>query len=329
MLYHIRMTELAPLRFKPILKEYLWGGRRLGTDLHKPIGDGPHYAESWELVDHGDDQSTVADGSLAGTTLHEIVAHNGRELFGRHDARPRFPLLLKYLDCQRVLSVQVHPNDEQAAKLDPPDLGKTEAWVVLAADPGSKIYAGLKQGVDRQTLERELARGNCQVCLHEFEPRVGDCVLIEAGTVHALGAGLLIAEIQQASDTTYRLFDWNRLDSDGKPRPLHVREALDTIDYARGPVNPCGPTVTDRPNVERLVVCEKFILDRWRLDAAHRLPHDDRFHILTTVEGNVSLRVGDETWQLRRGDTILVPASTLDVEVAPRDRAVVLDMYLP
>ncbi len=239
------MTELPPLRFKPILKEYLWGGRRLGTELHKPIGDGPHYAESWEVVDHGDDQSTVADGPLAGTTLHEIVAHNGRELFGRHDVRPRFPLLLKYLDCQRVLSVQVHPDDKQAAKLDPPDLGKTEAWVVLAAEPGSKIYAGLKDGVDRQTLERELARGNCQICLHEFEPRPGDCLLIEAGTVHALGAGLLIAEIQQASDTTYRLFDWNRVDRDGKPRPLCIFAKHSTRSITRAAQ--CTPALQPRP----------------------------------------------------------------------------------
>ncbi|HEX5472146.1 MAG TPA: type I phosphomannose isomerase catalytic subunit [Lacipirellulaceae bacterium] len=323
------MAQLAPLRFEPILKEYLWGGRRLGTDLHKSIGDGPHYAESWEIVDHGDDQSTVAEGPLAGTCLHKIVVNNGRELFGSHDTRPRFPLLLKYLDCQRVLSVQVHPNDEQAAKLDPPDLGKTEAWVVLAADPGSKIYAGLKKGVDRRTLEQELARGNCQVCLHEFEPRAGDCLLIEAGTVHALGAGLLVAEIQQASDTTYRLFDWNRVDRDGKPRPLHIREALDTIDYSRGPVDPRTPAPTDRRNVQRLVECDKFVLDRYRADTVIPLQLDNRFHIVTTVEGSISLRAGDDAWQLRRGETILVPASVRDVEVAPHDRAVVLDMYLP
>ena len=151
------MTELPLLRFNPILREYLWGGRRLGTDLGKPIGDGPHYAESWEVVDHGADQSIVADGPLAGKTLHELVTQEGRAIFGRHHPRHQFPLLLKFLDCHQTLSVQVHPNDEQAAKLNPPDLGKTEAWVVLAAEPGSKIYAGLKPGVDRQTLERELS----------------------------------------------------------------------------------------------------------------------------------------------------------------------------
>src|SRR3954451_2888303 len=159
-------------------------------------------------------------------------------LFGRKRQHPQFPLLFKFLDCQRVLSVQVHPNNEQAAKLDPPDLGKTEAWVVLAADPGSKIYAGLKSGVDRKALAAAVASGRCEECLHEFEPRVGDCVFIEAGTVHALGAGLLIAEIQQDSDTTFRLFDWNRAHKTGKPRPLHIEQSLDTINYKRGPVQP-------------------------------------------------------------------------------------------
>src|SRR3954451_8170157 len=256
------MSVLPLLRFEPILREYIWGGRRLGTELGKPIGSGDHYAESWEIVDHGNDQSIVADGPLVGRTLHEIVTQDGDALFGRSRRRPQFPLLFKYLDCQRVLSVQVHPNDQQAAKLDPPDLGKTEAWVVLAADPGSKIYAGLKSGVDRKMLEAAVANGRCEECLHEFKARPGDCVFIEAGTVHALGAGLLVAEIQQASDTTSRLFDWNRVDQDGKPRQLHIEQALDVTDYARGPVNPVTPVATDDREIERLVQCDKFILDR-------------------------------------------------------------------
>jgi mannose-6-phosphate isomerase len=323
------MTNLLLLRFNPILREYLWGGRRLGTDLGKPIGAGPHYAESWEVVDHGADQSTVADGPLTGKTLHELVTQESAKLFGRHHPRNQFPLLLKFLDCHQTLSVQVHPNDEQAAKLNPPDLGKTEAWVVLAADPGSKIYAGLKSGVDRQTLERELARGNCESCLHEFEPSVGDCVLIEAGTVHALGAGLLVAEIQQASDTTYRLFDWNRVDRDGKPRQLHIQQALDVTNYTRGPVNPVSPTATSDQDIERLVQCDKFILDRLRLSASHSLPPDNRFHILAIVEGAVSINTHDGSCNLKRGGTALIPATTREVKIAPQDRAVLLDMYLP
>jgi mannose-6-phosphate isomerase len=323
------MTPLPPLRFEPILREYLWGGRRLGSELGKPIGNAERYAESWEVVDHGADQSTVAAGPLAGKKLHELVTQDGVALLGRHDPRPQFPLLFKFLDCQRTLSVQVHPNDQQAAKLDPPDLGKTEAWVILAADPGSKVYAGLKPGVDRATLERELALGKCDTCLHEFEPHVGDCVFIEAGIVHALGAGLLVAEIQQASDTTYRLFDWNRVDRDGKPRPLHIQQSLDTIDFGRGPVNPVRPTPTEGTGVERLVSCDKFMLDRWSIDAADRLPRDNRFHILAVIAGEGVLSAGNDKERLRRGDSILIPASIGDVEIAPQGGAVLLDMYLP
>jgi mannose-6-phosphate isomerase len=323
------MKDLPPLRFKPILREYLWGGRRLGTELGKPIGDSERAAESWEVVDHGDDQSTVTEGPLTGKKLHELVTQNGVALFGRHNPQKQFPLLFKFLDCQQTLSVQVHPNDAQAAQLDPPDLGKTEAWVILAAEPGSKVYAGLKPGVDRKTLEREVARGSCDVCLHAFEPRVGDCIFIEAGTVHALGAGLLIAEIQQASDTTYRLFDWNRVDRDGRPRELHIEQALDTIDYGRGPVSAARPTFTDFPGVERLVACDKFVLNRWSIEDARPLAHDDRFHILAVVEGAVLLSARDSSQQLKRGETILIPASARDVGFAPQGGAVLLDMYLP
>jgi mannose-6-phosphate isomerase len=172
-------------------------------------------------------------------------------------------------------------------------------------------------------------RGNCEACLHQFEPRVGDCVLIEAGTVHALGAGLLIAEIQQASDTTYRLFDWNRVDRDGKPRQLHIQQALDVIDYARGPVDPVTPRPTSDPEIERLVQCDKFVLDRWRFNKLHILPDDNQFHIFAVVEGGVSISANSENCHLRRGGTLLIPATTRGVGISPQDQAVLLDMYLP
>ena len=145
----IFMSALYPLRFEPIFRRYIWGGRKLGTLLNKSIGEGNDFAESWEMVDRGADQSRVVAGPLAGKTLGELVANHGQELLGRHHPQPRFPLLFKFLDCEKTLSVQVHPNDQQAAKLNPPDLGKTEAWVVLSAEPGSLIYAGLKRGFDR------------------------------------------------------------------------------------------------------------------------------------------------------------------------------------
>jgi mannose-6-phosphate isomerase len=319
------MSLTEPLTFRPLFKEYVWGGRRLGTVLGKPIGDGDRYAESWEIVDHGDDQSVVATGPLAGRTLHELVSEQGSELLGRHHPQPLFPLLMKFLDAQLTLSVQVHPNDAQGAKLSPPDLGKTEAWVVLAAEPGSKIYAGLKPGVDRGRMEQALKAGKCDECLHQLEPRVGDCIFLEAGTVHALGDGLVIAEIQQASNTTFRLFDWNRVDRDGQPRPLHIEESLDTIDFARGPVAPQVPKPTDRAHVERLVECDKFVLDRWRFDAPQKCGGDERCHLVAVLEGEIA--VGAERFQ--RGQSLLIPAACTTAILAPRGPAVLLDMYLP
>jgi mannose-6-phosphate isomerase len=322
------MSNLPLLRFRPILREYVWGGRRL-AELGKPIGKGDHYAESWEIVDHGADQSIVAGGPMAGTSLHDIVVQHGSDLFGRHQPQRQFPLLLKFLDCHQTLSVQVHPNDEQAAKLDPPDLGKTEAWVVLAAERGSRIYAGLKPGVDRAALERELARGTCETCLHSFEPKVGDCVLIEAGTVHALGAGLLIAEIQQASDTTFRLFDWNRVGIDGKPRPLHIQQALNVIDFSRGPVNPVERLPRNGEGIHNRIESDKFTLTCFQLTDAKRYGNTAQFHILAVLEGQVAVCCDRSCGDLTKGDTVLVPAFCDSFELQVKGSARILEANLP
>ena len=317
------------LRFTPLFRRYLWGGRRLATMFGKPLGPGDDYAESWEIVDHGADQSVVAAGPLAGKALAEIVRDHGVELFGRQAGRyAHFPLLLKLLDCNRTLSVQVHPNDEQAARLDPPDLGKTEAWVVLAAEPGSKIYAGLKRGTTRESLAAAIAAGRSKDVLHVIEPQVGDCIFIPAGTVHALGAGLVIAEIQQASDTTFRLYDWNRVGADGQPRPLHVEESLAVADYARGPVEPQTPQRTDEPGRERLVACDKFVLDRVTFDKARTLGGDGRCHLLVVVAGETTVSSGGAEENLVAGQTALLPAAAT-AELLVRRPATLLDVTLP
>lgn len=297
--------------------------------LGKPLGSGDDYAESWEIVDHGDDQSTIAVGPAKGLTLHDLVANHPEALFGQHANQTQFPLLFKFLDCNRTLSVQVHPNDQQGALLDPPDLGKTEAWVVLAAEPGSKIYAGLKSSVTRDDLSAAIEAGNCAECLHEFEPQVGDCVFIRAGTVHALGAGLVIAEIQQASDTTFRLFDWNRVDAQGNPRQLHVEQSLAVTDYTRGPVAPQQPTTTEDRRRERLVDCDKFILDRCTLSGPTTLGGDQRFHLLVPLEGAITLAGDASDEPLSLGNTCLLPAAAGKVKTEPIESAIVLDIYLP
>ncbi|MCE5268598.1 MAG: class I mannose-6-phosphate isomerase [Planctomycetaceae bacterium] len=323
------MARLYPLRFKPVLRRHLWGGRRLETSLGKPLPPGNDWAESWEVVDHGPDQSVVVAGPLAGTTLGQLVGQWGRELLGRHHPQPRFPLLLKFLDAVRTLSVQVHPNDAQAARLTPPDLGKTEAWVVLAAEPGSKIYAGLKPGVDRDALASAIRQGRCQECLHVIDASAGDCVFLPAGAVHAIGEGLLIAEIQQSSDVTYRLYDWNRLGPDGKPRALHVEQALDAIDFGRGPIVAQRPRPTNRPQVERLVECEKFMLDRWQFDSPLSAGGDDRCHIITVLQGAVQIEGDPAGSGLPRGQTALLPAELGAVQLRPQGNTVLLDGYLP
>jgi mannose-6-phosphate isomerase len=318
-----------PLRFQPLFRRYLWGGRRLGTQLGKAIGAGDDYAESWEIVDHGEDQSVVVAGPLAGRTLRELVAHHNADLFGRFAPQYQFPLLFKFLDCCRDLSLQVHPNDDQARLQTPPDLGKTEAWVIIDAQPGSVLYAGIKRGFDRPAVERELVRGTLSLCLNKVEAKPGDCLFIPAGVVHALGQGMLVAEIQQASDTTYRLFDWNRVGPDGKPRPLHVDQGLAVTDFETGPVDPQIPRQTEREHVQRLVGCDKFVLDRWRIDSSQTIAADDRFHIVAVLEGAVRLANDPLAEPLAKGQTALIPAACAARMIAPLEPSVLLDIYLP
>ncbi|MBX3411889.1 MAG: class I mannose-6-phosphate isomerase [Pirellulales bacterium] len=323
------MPRLTPLRMQPILRRYVWGGTRLGSLLDKPVGDDPYCAESWEICDRGPDQTIVSHGPLAGMTLHQLVQEHGEELLGRHHPQPAFPLLFKFLDTAAPLSVQVHPDDALAAQARTPDLGKTEAWYILDAEPESVIYAGLSPGVDQGTFEEELRSGLCETCLHSFEPRAGDCVFVPAGAVHALGAGLLVAEIQQASDTTYRLFDWNRLGTDGKPRPLHVEEGLRAIHFRLGPIGPVigSPTVHDEAT--RLVACDKFVWDRWTIDEAITLGGDHRCHLLAVVEGELHVAGDPARRPLRRGETMLLPAACGATALRPHGNASVLDAYLP
>jgi mannose-6-phosphate isomerase len=322
-------SPLYPFRFVPILRRYLWGGRRLESMLGKRLGEGNDYAESWELVDRGADQSVVAAGPLAGTTLGELVRQRGPELLGRHDPQPRFPLLFKFLDAAQPLSVQVHPDDARAARLDPPDLGKAEAWVVLAAEPGSVLYAGLKQGTDRRLLQRELARGTCELVLKRIVPAVGDCVFLPAGVPHAIGAGLVIAELQQSSDTTWRLFDWDRLGPDGRPRTLHVEEALEAIDFERATAAARPPAATDRPHVQRLAACDQFVLDRHRVHGRQTVGGDDRCHFLAVVGGSVAVEGDRQDGLLAVGGTVLVPACCGTVMLEAEGESTVLDAYLP
>ena len=316
-----------PLTFTPVLKQTIWGGRLLGDHLKKPIGSAADYAESWEVVDHGEDQSIVQNGELAGKTLKQLIRNNADWLLGSKTGMDSFPLLLKYLDCNRVLSVQVHPDDEYALKMPMPDLGKTEAWYIVAAAPESLIYAGLKEGVDSSTLQAAIKNGTTEDALHSFHPSAGDIVFIPAGTVHALGAGLLVAEIQQSSDTTFRLFDWNRTDSQGKSRPLHIEQGVEVTDFSSGPV----AARTSDPEIEgwqTIVSCDKFILNLLEKGEAV-LGHDEKFHIVTIPKGKATLRFGEEVMALATGDTVLLPAAMQNCSILADKDSTVMEMHLP
>ena len=304
-----------PLSFHPVLKQTIWGGRRLGEVLRKPIGDADNYAESWEIVDHGDDQSVVAGGALAGKSLADLIRWDRSWLMGNNSkADEHFPLLLKYLDCNRVLSVQVHPDDQYGAAMTIPDRGKTEAWYIVEADPQSVIFAGLKTGVDQQDLADAISCGQTESVLHSFEPKAGDCVFIPAGTVHALGAGLLVAEIQQSSDTTFRLFDWNRLGDDGQPRPLHIQPSLEVTDYQSGPVT-ASRSDPQIAGWQPLVQCDKFQMCSLEQGDAV-IGGDNQFHIMTVPRGQAMLQFDNQTLTLGAGDSILLPAAMPQIAVS-------------
>jgi mannose-6-phosphate isomerase len=317
---------LYPLRFQPLFRDYLWGGRRLATVLGKKLPGEGIYAESWEIVDRGHDQSIVLAGPLAGGSLAEIVHHHGRELFGQPNPPRQFPWLFKFLDAQQMLSIQVHPTDQQATS---PERGKTEAWVVISAEPHSFLYAGLQPEVNAATFRTAIEDGMVEQCLHRIEPSVGDCIFLPAGTVHALGAGLLVAEIQQSSDMTYRIFDWNRQGPDGKTRPLHVAEALHVINFAAGPARLIRRGVRDELGNETLVACDYFVLQRCQLTQPVRLPDENRLRLLAVVADSVQV-TGDPMKQpLGLGETILIPAACRDITLVPHPAATLLQILLP
>jgi mannose-6-phosphate isomerase len=323
------MPSLSPLRFRPLLKRYIWGGRKLQTVLGKELGAENDYGESLEISDHGDDQSRVAEGPWRNMPLGELVREHGKEILGRHHPRPCFPLLIKFLDAQQNLSLQVHPNDELAARIVPPDNGKTEAWYVLHADPESTIYAGLKPGVERKQFEEALRGGGSLELVNRIHPQAGDFLFLPAGTVHALGKGILAAEIQQSSNVTYRLFDWNRLGPGGKPRELHLERGLEAIDFSRGPIIPQSPQGSEKIETVRLVHCDKFAIDRWQITAPAMIGGDDRFHILQPLAGGIRIEGDPHTKPMKLGETCLLPAGLGQVRILPEAEASFLDIYLP
>jgi mannose-6-phosphate isomerase len=323
-----------PLHFEAFLRPMVWGGRRLADLLGKRLpGDEP-YGESWEVSDHATHSSRVDRGPFAGRTLRDLMRQRRELLLGAAASRHEtFPLLVKLLDANDWLSVQVHPDDQSVRTLWPGEGGKTEAWFVLAAEPASRIFAGLKPGVDEPGLREALRRGRVADCLHSFTPRPGDCLFLKAGTIHAVGGGVLMAEVQQTSDATFRLFDWNRVDAQGRSRPLHVEQALACIDWDQGPIEPVSVPAFDAPPSGpskrcRLVECDYFTLDY--LHGGEPIAcGGGRLQLLTVVRGEGRLIAGGTVEDLAPGQTWLLPAGAGEAWLEPHDGLGVLLGTLP
>lgn len=322
---------LGPLLFVPILKQARWGGTRLGSRLGKDVPLGQTCAESWEVADLDDDNSVVVCGSQYARTLHDLMCQHNGELLGRHGGRSRFPLLCKFLDASDRLSVQVHPDDDYAARHGFRYGGKSEAWVIIEAAPASRIYAGLRPGVDRDALLQAIQSGSVASCLNSLEAHPGDCFSIPAGTVHAIGEGIVLAEIQQTSDITFRLFDWDRTDATGRPRPLHIEESLACINFSAAAVSPERPVRLPGAsgNTEQLLQTPHFEIRRHRGPGRCLHDDDDRFHIVMVLDGAPSLTFGDATLELSPGRTVLLPARRAPMTLYLPSGSVVLDSYLP
>jgi len=324
---------LYPLRFEPIYQYRLWGGRRLSSLLSAPLpGDGP-IGEAWLLSDRSDHQSLVANGPLKGKSIGQLMGQFREQLMGKLASRfRRFPLLLKFLDAHELLSVQVHPSKAHPELIPAGDTAKTEAWVVIEAEKGSHIYAGLRLGTTADTLRKSLDDGTIADHLVCIAPKPGDAVFIPAGTVHTLGEDVVVFEVQQDSDVTFRLYDWGHVDSKTKkPRPLQVDQAFACIDFGASNCGLVAPRIETTTPVERerLFDCDAFQL--WRLlgQDPFTVGATAEPRVLVCIEGSGQLAHKGTPYAVGRGDVWLLPAEAGKCAFQPGGEVTLLEIAIP
>jgi mannose-6-phosphate isomerase len=318
--WFVHPAALYPLRFDPLYQYRLWGGRRLGRMLSTPLPGEEPVGEAWLLSDRDDQASRVADGPLKGSTIAELIAQSPDELLGRLAGRfKRFPLLLKMLDVKEPLSVQVHPSE------------KNEAWVVLENGPKAHIFAGLKAGTTASAMRQAIADGTVADELADFTPHPGDAVLIRAGTVHSL-ADVVVFELQQNSDVTFRLYDWDHIDpKTAKPRALQVEQAIACIDFDQGAVTPLTPRTLERRPVlrERLIQCDQFAATRISGRQPFIVGKPETPRVLVCLAGSGHLEYAGNTYQFAKGQVLLSPAVVGACLCRPHDSVSMLEISLP
>lgn len=319
-------TKLYPLQFEPILKERIWGGEKLKTFLHKPITSGIT-GESWELSTVEGDVSIIKNGSQKGRSLTEMIEQYPDMLLGTEVHKrfgKQFPLLFKYLDAREDLSIQVHPNDELAKKRHN-SFGKTEMWYIMQADAEAKIIVGFKEKSNPEAYLKSLEDNNILSLLNTVTVKEGDVFFLETGTVHAIGAGLVVAEIQQTSDITYRIYDFDRVDANGNKRELHVDLALDAINYDTTDTH---KTYTENKNESNVIVdCPYFTTNFLPLDGKINVNKSGTtFSVYMCTEGDFIIVTDEEVFNYKKGDTVLIPASLTDYILD--GKASLLEIYI-
>lgn len=304
---------LYPFKFRPLFKERVWGARNLERLYAKPLPPSVPIGESWEITDRPGDVSVIANGPLAGRDLRWIMENHPGELLG--DAKPlngRFPLLIKILDAQDTLSLQVHPPASKASELKGEP--KTEMWFITESQPDAALFVGLKRGVTRADFERKIGDGTVAECFHRHNVTAGDAMFLPSGRVHAIGAGNVIFEIQQNSDTTYRVFDWNRVGLDGNPRELHIPQSLASIDFDdfEPALESRRSTAQGPASVRPVADCALFRVEQTELAGGSTIElAPQTMHILGVVTGEIAVKSGGEIVELKAGEFCMVPASVV------------------
>lgn len=319
-------TELYPLQFDPILKERIWGGEKLKTILNKPI-ESKITGESWELSTVEGDVSTIANGDLKGKSLTAIIEEFPNEILGTavySKFGKQFPLLFKYLDAREDLSIQVHPNDA-LAKERHNSFGKTEMWYIMQADLDARIIVGFKENSNKEEYVKSLENRTLLNLLDDVKVKPGDVFFLETGTVHAIGAGLVVAEIQQTSDITYRLYDFDRKDAQGNTRELHIDLALDAINYDK--VDTFKEYKKEINQSNAIVDCPYFTTNFVPLDGEITLnKNGESFTVYMCIEGNFEIEYNNSTFNYKKGDTVLIPAAMKKYLL--KGKASILEVYI-
>ena len=315
---------MYPIKLKPAFKDYLWGGTRLRDDFGKDC-DFDKIAESWELSCHKDGNSVVADGEFAGLTLAQYIEKEGKSVLGTNCEKfENFPILIKLIDAKDNLSVQVHPNNEYAQRVEG-EYGKTEMWYVVDCDEGASLLYGFKHNITKEEFRERIENNTLLEVTNSVPVKKGDVFFIEAGTLHAIGKGILIAEIQQNSNTTYRIYDYGRVGADGKPRQLHIDKAVDVTNLC-----PAKPYPQSEPvdmggwTKKRLAKCEYFTVDVINVDTSAALEADKSsfVNILVLDGGCVLSSEGNDAVELKKGDSVFIPAGLGKFELTGKCSAV-------